>query len=148
MHYSESSASTSVTPERRKRLHYLGDFNDEDVTSPSKAKKVLEIAQQQNISMKRKIKLLDKQNKRLKKRVASLDELLTELKTQNLISDSASTILGLSGAAGDFIERLECSNSRAEYSEDLRTFAMTLNFYSAKAYNYVRQMFNKVKYFL
>lgn len=33
--------------------------------------------------------------------------------------------------------------TRQKYKEELRAFALTLSFYSAKAYNYVRQTFNK-----
>ncbi|CAL1261848.1 unnamed protein product, partial [Larinioides sclopetarius] len=50
---------------KRKRLHYIGDFNNEDVASPTKAKKFLNIAQEQTSSLSKKIKKLSKKNNNL-----------------------------------------------------------------------------------
>ncbi len=40
------------------------------------------------------------------------------------------------------IDRIAEGKEKEKYSSQLRAFALTLNFYSAKAYNYVRKTFN------
>lgn len=46
---------------------------------------------------------------------------------------------------GEFIKRNEEKNKNAEkYSPALRTFALTLRFYSSRAYDYVRRVFNNL----
>ena len=40
------------------------------------------------------------------------------------------------------IKRIKSGVKRAKYSKQLKAFALTLQFYSSKAYNYVRQTFN------
>ncbi|GBO03047.1 DNA transposase THAP9 [Araneus ventricosus] len=69
--------------------------------------------------------------------------MLSELKEKKMISDDASTVLKLSlpGAAVEFINRLDMPNSKEKYPPELKAFALTLNFYSTKAYNYVRKTF-------
>lgn len=47
------------------------------------------------------------------------------------------------GIGGDIFKRLVKGPSREKYGEDIRRFALTLSFYSTKAYNYVRETFNK-----
>jgi hypothetical protein len=41
----------------------------------------------------------------------------------------------------ELLKRKLTSNSRQPYSDDLRSFALTLHFYSPKAYEYVRSSF-------
>ncbi|KAJ8927601.1 hypothetical protein NQ314_019909 [Rhamnusium bicolor] len=49
----------------------------------------------------------------------------------------------LMGPAAEVMKRVLKGPSTQKYSPALRTFALTLNFYSSKAYNYVREKFNK-----
>ncbi|GBN01078.1 hypothetical protein AVEN_34048-1, partial [Araneus ventricosus] len=127
----------------KKRLHYLGDFDENDVNSPTKAQKLLQISKVEVSDCKQTIRKLRQENKRLKKRVATLNSMLSELKEKKMISDYASAVLKLSlpGAAVEFINRLEMPNSKEKYPPELKAFALTLNFYSTKAYNYVRKTF-------
>ncbi|KAG8175618.1 hypothetical protein JTE90_019430 [Oedothorax gibbosus] len=128
---------------KKKRLCYLGDFDEADVTSPTKAQKLLQISQAAIMKHKQVVRNLRKSGKRLKKRVESLQGLLEDLKEKSMISDAASSVLKLSsGAAEEFVKRLEMPNSKEKYPADLKAFALTLNFYSAKAYNYVRETFD------
>lgn len=39
------------------------------------------------------------------------------------------------------IKQIQSGTVNGKYSEELRSFALTLNFYSPKAYNYVRKVF-------
>lgn len=85
-------ASTS----RAKRLYYLGDFDETDVKSPTKAQKMLKISQAEVANCKQVIQKLKRENKGLKKRVVSLSSMLSELKDKKMISDDASAVLKVS----------------------------------------------------
>lgn len=76
-----------------KRKFYLGDFKEDDLASPTKAKKVLTLANENVRTYRKKIKYLKQKNSRLKKRITSLKEVLNEIKKKSLITDSASKIL-------------------------------------------------------
>ncbi|GBN36791.1 DNA transposase THAP9 [Araneus ventricosus] len=107
------------------------------------AQKLLQISKVEVSNCKQTIRKLRQENKHLKKRVASLNGMLSELKEKKMISDDASAVLKLSlpGAAAEFINRLEMPNSKEKYPPELKDFALTFNFYSTKAYNYVRKTF-------
>ncbi|GBM17793.1 hypothetical protein AVEN_28059-1 [Araneus ventricosus] len=64
----------------RKRKHYLGDFDDDDMNSPTKARKLLSIAQSQQKKWKMKIKNAERKTKRLEKKLFTLTEMLSDLK--------------------------------------------------------------------
>ncbi|KAG8198694.1 hypothetical protein JTE90_015517 [Oedothorax gibbosus] len=86
----------------------LLDFDEADVTSPTKAQKLLQISQAAIMKHKQVVRDLRKSGKRLKKRVESLQGLLKDLKEKSMISDAASSVLKLSsGAAEEFVKRLE-----------------------------------------
>lgn len=76
-----------------KKFRYIGDFKENDMDSPTKARKFLKIAS--NVVEKKDMQLKDlrKKNKKLEKRVASLEQILDEIKKKNLVSDAASNIL-------------------------------------------------------
>lgn len=73
-----------------KKLCYLGDFSDNDMKSPSKACRVLQIAKRNITEKKRIINKLRCRKKRLRKRISDFEEILGEHRGENLISDSAS----------------------------------------------------------
>lgn len=76
-----------------KKFRYMGDFEEKDMNSPTKARKFLKIAS--NVVEKKDLKLKDlkKKNKQLEKRVASLEQILDDIKKKDLVSDTASDIL-------------------------------------------------------
>ncbi|KAG8180336.1 hypothetical protein JTE90_016370 [Oedothorax gibbosus] len=98
---------------RKKRLCYLGDFDEADVTSPTKAQKLLQISQAAIMKHKQVVRNLRKSGKRLKKRVESLEGLLEDLKEKSMISDAASSVLkvslfdGVSLVSWHYISELE-----------------------------------------
>lgn len=48
--------------------------------------------------------------------------------------------------ASTIVEEIEKGKVKGRYSPQLRAFALTVNFYSSKAYNYIRQVFkNKLQ---
>lgn len=90
---------------------------------------------------------------RLQKKVTSLKEVTKELHKKRLLSNSALTVLtkSFSGIPLAILSRclkninnLEKNKKQTTYKfpKELRSFAMTLQFYSSKAYAYVRKTFN------
>ncbi|XP_071384885.1 DNA transposase THAP9 [Centroberyx affinis] len=94
---------------------------------------------------RKKLKLEKEKTKRLKKRVSSLTEIINELKQKMLISTGCAEMLenSFSGVSKELLTRVE-QGKKSKVSEELRSFAMTLHFYSAKAYAYVREIFDLV----
>ncbi|GBM08818.1 DNA transposase THAP9, partial [Araneus ventricosus] len=129
---------------KKKRCCYLGDFDESDMHSPTKAVKVLQKAKEEKTKKNRKLKALQQQNGKLKKRVASLEQILKEIKKKSFITDAASDVLELSltGPAEQLLKRTQVGTSKEKYPAELRAFALTLQFYSNKAYEYVRRTFS------
>ncbi|KAG8172122.1 hypothetical protein JTE90_004896, partial [Oedothorax gibbosus] len=78
---------------RKKRLCYLGDFDEADVTSPTKAQKLLQISQAAIMKHKQVVRNLRKSGKRLKNEWNLWKVLLEDLKEKSMISDAASSVL-------------------------------------------------------
>lgn len=96
----------------------------------------------------KKIKKISDCNRRLKKQIRTLKALLAELQNKNFITAENNEVLKSLGVKCSEIIRRQMSKGksgtivRKKYSPQLRAFALTLNFYSTKAYNYVRKTFN------
>ncbi|GBM33451.1 hypothetical protein AVEN_55778-1 [Araneus ventricosus] len=88
-----SLVASSYEENRKKIKHFLGNFEEEDMESPSKARRVLELANEQQIVKSGTIKKLKMKNSRLTKKVASLQSLLQDIQNEPLITESAKSIL-------------------------------------------------------
>ena len=97
-------------------------------------------------SYHKRLKLSQQRSRRLAKKVKSMETVIRDLKEKNLLSQQAAENLSasFSGGALELIKRCmnKGQNSKAVYPAELRAFALTLQFYSARAYDYVRQTFN------
>ena len=96
--------------------------------------------------MKKRLQASQKKTRRLKKKVSSLQAVVNELRQKNLISDDSATILEstFSGVPEEMMKRLVKQKKNKKcgaYPPELRAFALTLKFYSTKAYNFVRKTF-------
>lgn len=87
---------TVNTAKGKKRKYYLGDFTENDLASPTKAKQVLTIAKKNVAGYRKKIKTLNQKTKRMKKKITSMKEIFNELKTKSLIVDSSCKVLEVS----------------------------------------------------
>ncbi|CAL1284430.1 unnamed protein product [Larinioides sclopetarius] len=133
----------SVVSANRKKFRYIGDFEEKDMESPTKARKLLSLAKSHNEISRKKIQELRRRNRSLVKKVLTLEEIIRKMKKKALISDSAGSVLKLSvpdGSCSKLLQRLQ-KNGCKEYPPELRAFALTLSFYSNKAYKYVRKVF-------
>lgn len=125
----------SETPPDECRL--LPNIDD----TPRKRKLKKEIIRLRDVAKRRRLRCnaLYATRRRLKKKVENLSQVLNELKEKRLITQEQVYLLelcGISAAAKRMI------NKGKEYSPELRTFALTLAFYSPKAYSYIRSTFN------
>ncbi|XP_072758714.1 uncharacterized protein [Anoplolepis gracilipes] len=96
---------------------------------------------------------LKQRNKRQQKRIAQLNTILKELKQKSLLTDEHADLLKTIGECNISLFKRFIANSNIlinkkkpnfskEYPPEIRKFALTLHYYSPKAYNYVRKHFN------
>lgn len=98
-------------------------------------------------SARKKIKYLQQKTRRLKKSLNTLQDVIKHLQKKNLIDDSGMDILSNINVTSKelFIRqaaKVGKKKMKKTYSPVLKKFALTLNFYSPKAYQYVREVFN------
>lgn len=116
--------------------------------SPRKLKRKLDMEIDQNSSYRKKLRVKQQRIRRLVKKVHSMNELVNHLKKKRLVSGNAAHILqkSLNGAPLEIYSRMlknkEGRLTREKYPPGLRSFALTLQFYSSRAYDYVRSTFN------
>ena len=96
--------------------------------------------------LREKLKVKQQKIRRLQTKVNTLEDLLNTLKDKQLISDQAQEALDdkYSGISHEIFQRLrkqKKSGSGIKYTPELKSFALTLQFYSTKAYQFVRKMF-------
>ena len=102
---------------------------------------------QQANRIRKRLKYSNAKVRRLRRKVKSLSEVVAALKKNDLISSGCETVLqstfsGVSLAVMKrIVNRKSAIPTRASYPEELKAFALTLSFYSMKAYNYVRETF-------
>lgn len=96
---------------------------------------------------RKKVKRLQSKARYLAKKVTTLQEILKTLHGKNLISKEDQLLLGNIGVENhELLSRQMVSSktgklTRKVFSPELRCFALTLNYYSPKAYLYVRKTF-------
>jgi hypothetical protein len=116
--------------------------------SPRKLKRKLNITSDKFFSLRKKLKIERQRTHRLKKRVTSLQTVVDNLHKQNLVNDTCVELLEgtYSGVPLAVMKRIVLRKGKTvthkAYPPELRAFALTLQFYSTKVYNYVRQHFS------
>ncbi|XP_045781588.1 uncharacterized protein LOC123878461 [Maniola jurtina] len=133
--------STSQTTGEEASANYDCTLNPGD--TPRKRKLKRRIIYLSEIAKRRRLRCnaLYVQRSRLKKKIASLKQMLTHLREKQLITQEHNDILEIcSPSAAELFKRMYHKSKK--YSPSLRAFALTLHFYSPKAYAYVRDTFN------
>ena len=142
---SEETASSSTNASSQESLQYQ-DHNYSVTDSPRTLKRKLNEALSRNEVLKKKLNVRNVQNCRLKKKVESLDTIIQDLKNnQKISSERAEELEGsFSGITKEVLMRgvKKIAGKATFYSEEIKAFAMTLQFYSSKAYKYVRKSFD------
>ncbi len=98
-------------------------------------------------NLQKKVKISQQKTRRRNRKVSTLASVVSELKEKNLINSDCAALLEMtfSGVPKELMKRLVSQKKKKNpgvYPLELRTFAMTLKFYSTKAYNYVRTSFD------
>lgn len=94
---------------------------------------------------KRRLVILQKRLRRRDKSIASIKALITHLKQNGKCTDALEQALenNFTGLTLDLIknelENEKASPSRRRYSDEIKQFALTLSFYSPKAYSFVQK---------
>jgi len=116
--------------------------------SPRFLKRKLEKSHALSVMLRKRRKILQQRIRRLKKKVTSLSEITETLKENHMISENGADVLtgGFSDIPKEVVTRMLRDKKkghlqRTKYPPALRKFALTLNFYSPKAYRYVRDTF-------
>lgn len=83
---------------------------------------------------------------RQKKNIADFQNIIKDLKERNLVINENSIVLESCAGPKDFLKRQILKSEglplEKQYSEESRKFALTLHFFSPKAYNFVRRTYN------
>ncbi|KAM7307079.1 uncharacterized protein ISCGN_010715 [Ixodes scapularis] len=102
---------------------------------------------EQHIKHSKAIKRLQQSKCRLTKRNTELKTVVSDLVKQNILLKEDGAVLQSFGAANQqLLQRQLAKHTGApvptQYSPELRAFALTLHFYSLRAYTYVRKVFD------
>ncbi|KAF0711491.1 THAP domain-containing protein 1-like, partial [Aphis craccivora] len=122
----------------KKRKSYLKDFEEDDLNSPNKRKIYWYRSQQVYKQHCLKIKQLRSTTQGLKKKLRTMENLIEHLKDEKKMCTES-----LPSAQHEMLLKQLNLQTGKMITPELRRFALTLNFYSASAYNYVRNTFNK-----
>ncbi|GLV33368.1 hypothetical protein CBL_20114 [Carabus blaptoides fortunei] len=106
------------SPSRDWRPNHVGSLVPEHFSTPRRARRHLNMTKDAIAQKAKQIKVLRQKNRRLIKQVTSLSCIIQQLKEKKLISNSTEDVL--------------------------QKFALTLQFYSARAYTYVRRSFRNL----
>ena len=117
--------------------------------SPTKEElKAMLLRKDQELNTKRKeIKSLKQIVRRKTSQVTTLQSLVNDIKERELMAPSIADCLAsnFSGLTGELISNhfsnMDRSRNGVRYTPDVKKFALTLHFYSPRAYDYVRQSF-------
>ena len=109
-------------------------------TDPLALKRKLDDTTDKLVNIQKKLKVSHQRNRRLKRTVHSLKAVVEDLKDNGMVSDNCAYMLdsAFSSVTKGIINRIiknkaSGKHSRAEYDPVIKAFALTLQFYSAKA---------------
>lgn len=120
------------------------DHTYHNVSSPRVLKRKLDLVIDELTVTKTKVKVLQRKCRRRNEKITKMDDIIKNLKDNNMISDSCANVLrsNFSGVTLKLVQRMlktkKNKQNNDKYDPSLRSFALTLQFYSTKAYNYVR----------
>lgn len=115
----------------------------EETALPSWYKERLLASEGETVRLKKKIKYLQQTKRRLQKRHETAQDIISTLKKRKLLSDEGAEVF--SAAFSSNVQQLlyrAAAEKKGKFPPELRTFALTLHFYSPAAYEYVRAKFN------
>ena len=125
---------------------FKNDHGNYCVKSPRKLNHELQKKQKEIEKLRKRLKVAKQKSRRLAAKTKSLKAVVKELRKRNFISENCEEQLkqSLSGVQLALMKRILSGKNRrgCKYPAQLQSFALTLQFYSAKAYEFVRKAFN------
>ncbi|XP_074031294.1 uncharacterized protein [Leptinotarsa decemlineata] len=120
------------------------DLATSDFSTPRKVRRNLKTMKKILTGQKTKIRTLQQSVRRLRSKVTNSDSLINHLKAKSLVREDCESSLraSMSESTSELSKRMLKGPRTQKYTPALRSFALTLSFYSTKAYNYVRTTFN------
>ncbi|XP_072382178.1 uncharacterized protein [Diabrotica undecimpunctata] len=124
---------------KKMKNNSIEEMSSSDFSTPIKRKRI-QVLKNTVVCQKRKIQTLQQSVRRLKSRVTSLKKLL---KQKSCLQENCETTIKapLPESVNGLLERMQNRHRNQKYSPGLRSFALTLNFYSTRAYKFVRKTF-------
>ena len=144
----DDSVVESIEPSPKKKCTVATVDHTYHITeSPRKLTKRLEKSSEKIMLLKKKLKSSQQKSRRLKMKVKSLKTIVKQLREKKLTSSNCEELLNqtFSGVPLEVMKRTtpgKVYGRGRKYSPQLRSFALTLQFYSTKAYEFVRKTFN------
>lgn len=141
----------------RKRLLFLGNCNNSSMDERPLLTKLVKLDHcygKSDVQRKNEIQKLQKKNRQLcqkirrqKKKIVSLNDLIKLMKEKSLITDSVGSSLEENFPTvvqelfkSQALNNVKLINGR-RYSEEIKKFALTLHFYSPRAYEFMQTVF-------
>ena len=95
--------------------------------------------------LRKRLKVSQQKTRRLQSKVKTMKAVIDELKKKDLISSNCEQLLreNFTGIPLEIMQR-KLQKKKVSYSPEIKSFALTLQFYSSKAYEFVRRSFNLV----
>lgn len=120
----------------------------ENTPRKKKMKKTIDILRKRLQIKQQKLKKLRAQKKRACEKVTKLSQVIKNLKSLPSLQNDVGAVMG--SCSMDFLQNLidrvnkknQNKKMREKYDAQLKTFALTLHFYSPRAYNYMRKKFD------
>ena len=120
--------------------------NEDDDNSPINKilKRRLTLVNENLHTARKKIKLLNQARRRLRKKNSELENVINTLKEScSSGGEKAEVLKKCAGGITNILKRkMAGGNNKKAYTHELRAFALTLHYYSPKAYNFVRKSFD------
>jgi len=143
------SASVEVATPVSEPVVVLTDHNYSLLSSPSRIKRkydaLLDREKQHNAGIRKRLKVVRRKLFRQQAKMKSMKDVIQQLKAKTDVNSAAIDLI--QGCFGDIpaemLKRKLYGKPKEAYSGVLRSFAMTLHFYSAKAYNFIRGSFRQ-----
>ncbi|KAH1019096.1 hypothetical protein HUJ05_006751 [Dendroctonus ponderosae] len=131
-----TEASFVVHPTKRK-IRYVGDLDSEDFATPRRRRKSLNMVKTTLAKSRKQVRLLRNNLRYCKRRIKTLENLLQHLKRNSYISEGSEDHIkaSLPVPAKELLERMICKKN-VKYTDSLRSFALTLSFYSPRAFTH------------
>ncbi|GFO46955.1 THAP domain containing 6 [Plakobranchus ocellatus] len=140
---SSADQPVSPQPDLGPSTHQVTKDHGYCLSSPRKMKRKIDALAGYAESYKKKIKNVQQQSRRLAIKVANLSEIVQDLKNKNYVLDSCAELLeqSFSGVPLQLMKRILQKKGQGSFHPSLKAFAIILQFYSTKAYNFVRDTF-------